>query len=260
MKELIGVFRYEYGMSIRRRSLWIVFAILLVLYLTGLFLPPDMAGQIPADPEILQFAATSAFMFNVFLPVVGGILAADRLVRDRKLGVDELLRSTALKRWAYLAGKYLGTLFSVSTPVLVGLLLWGIISVAKGASLLLLPALLLTFLSINLPTYAFITAFSLLCPLVMPVRVYQVLFTGYWFWGNFLSPEVMPTLNGTYLTASGMYAVYGFFGGVFGIGGPNYISALSRLDAVINLAALAACAGLALFAADRYLALRASRA
>jgi ABC-2 type transport system permease protein len=74
----------------------------------------------------------------------------------------------------------------------------------------------LAFLSISVPAYAFITAFSLACPVLMPVRVYQVLFTGYWFWGNFLNPEAIPTLNGTLLTAGGSYAMEGFFGGSFG--------------------------------------------
>jgi len=38
--------------------------------------------------------------------------------------------------------------------------------------------LLVTFLAINVPAYAFLTAFSPACPLVMPLRVHQVLFAG----------------------------------------------------------------------------------
>jgi hypothetical protein len=46
--------------------------------------------------------------------------------------------------------------------------------------------------------------------------VYQVLFTGYWFWGNFLNPAALPTLNGTVLTPSGAFAAYAFFGASLG--------------------------------------------
>lgn len=260
MKAFAGVFRYEYSMSIRRWSLWLTFGILTFLFLSPLLMPPDLAGQIPAENEVLLFAATNSFMFNLFMPVVGGILAADRLVRDQKLGVSELLNSTALNRGTYLVAKYLGTLFSITTPVLLCSLLLGASIVARGGPLSILPAMVLAFLCINLPAYVFVVAFSLACPLVMPVRVYQVLFTGYWFWGNYLSPEFFPTLNGTYLTPSGHFALHGLIGGFYGGGGPNYNLGVTQLDAVINLAVLAAFAALALFAADRWLSWRAARA
>jgi len=260
LRALIGVFRCEYGMSIRRLSLWVGFGILIVPYLTSMLLPPDLAGQLPAEGDVFPYAATFAFMLNLFMPVIGGILVADRLVRDKKLGVDELLSSTPLNRWTYLGGKYLGALLSISTPVLLCSLLMSIIVVAAGAPVSTIPAILLAFLGINFPAYVFITAFSLGCPLFMPVRVYQVLFTGYWFWGNYLSPKVMPTLNGTYLTANGKFVLFAFFGSFFGMGGPYSGEPLpTRLDAYINLALLGGLAALALLASERLLARRASR-
>ncbi len=260
MKDFIGVFRCEYTMSIRRLSLWLAFGLLLLIYLIPAFGPPDLAGAIPAENEILPFVATNAFMLNIFMPVVGGILAADRLVRDQKLGMDELLWSTSLKRGTYLAGKYFATLLSIATPVLLGSLILSAQAVAVGAPLAVLPASVLAFLGINLPAYAFITAFSLVCPLVIPVRVYQVLFTGYWFWGNLLSSKVIPTLNGTYLTPNGLFVSYGFFGGLYQGSGPEHIIISPQIEAVINLAVLGVMIALAMFAADRYLALRARRA
>jgi ABC-type Na+ efflux pump permease subunit len=260
LTEFLGVFRYEYRMSIRRWSLWVTFGILIALYVTSALVPPEMTGQIPAENEVFTYAGTNAFMLNLFMPVIGGILVADRLVRDQKIGVDELLRSTALRRGSYLAGNYVGALASITTPVLLCSLLMGISAVIYGAPVTILPAMLLSFLGVNLPAYVLITAFSLACPLVMPVRVYQVLFTGYWFWGNYLSPTVMPTLNGTYLVANGEFVLAAFFGGFFGGGGPNTVPQPNPVDAFINLAALGACAALALIAANRYLAWRASRA
>jgi len=69
------------------------------------------------------------------------------------------------------------------------------------------------FLVMGGTAFAFVVAFSIACPLFMPVRVYQVLFVGYWFWGNYLSPEVFPTISGTLVVPSGKYALYGFFHG-----------------------------------------------
>lgn len=256
MKEFIGVFRYEYRMSIRRWSLWLSFGLLMLLHMTSVLMPPDLAVAVPKGNEVFQFAGTMGFMFNIFMPVVGGILAADRLVRDQKIGVDELLRSTALRRITYLAGKYFATVCSITTPVLIINLLMGASRFAMGAPVTIFPAMLVSFLAVNLPAYLFIVAFALACPLVIPVRVFQVLYTGYWFWGNLLSPTALPTLNGTYLTANGLFMVYGFFGGVFGFGGPVMQRIPTQVDAIINLAVLAIVAGLALFAADRYLVWR----
>ncbi len=260
MKLFIGVFRYEYRMSIRRWGLWLAFGVLMALYLSTLLEIPSLSGKIPTQSEILPFAGTSALMLNLFMPVVGGILAADRLVRDQKNGVDELLRSTPLSGWPYLAGKYFAALCSITTPVLLTSLLLGLRYILAGAPLMLLPAVLLSFLGITLPAYAFVIAFSLICPLIIPVRVYQILFTGYWFWGNMLSPNVMPTLNGTYLTPIGYYALYTLFGGIFAGGGPDYIRKLTALDALINWAVLFTCAFLALAAGKLYLTRRARRA
>ncbi len=116
---------------------------------------------------------------------------------------------------------------------------------------------LLAFLAITLPAYLFVGAFSLACPSVLPVRVYQILFVGYWFWGNFLNPEFIPTLAGTLLTPSGEFAAGGFFSASMVSG---MVSSHTPLEAVLSIAALLACAGAALIALERYLAWQATRA
>jgi len=115
--------------------------------------------------------------------------------------------------------------------------------------------MLVSFQAINVPAFAFITIFSLACPLIMPLRVYQVLFTGYWFWGNYLNPDVFPTLAGTLLTASGRFVMEGFFGTHLGEGPFKTSTA-----AVLNLAVLAGCILLAMIVVERYFAVKARRA
>ncbi|HOG46667.1 MAG TPA: hypothetical protein PLB78_08475, partial [Anaerolineae bacterium] len=107
------------------------------------------------------------------------------------------------------------------------------------------------------PAYLFVGAFSLACPAVLPVRVYQVLYTGYWFWGNFLNPKFVPTLAGTLLTPSGEFAAAGFFSASMVSG---MVSSHTSLEAVLSIAVLLACAAAALFALERYLAWQARRA
>ena len=130
--------------------------------------------------------------------------------------------------------------------------------ILRGAPVILVPMSLAAFLSISVPAMAFVTAFALACPTIMPVRVFQVLFTGYWFWGNYLNPAVFPTIAGSLLTANGRIAQEGWFGGWLGIEStkPMYSSS----EVYINLAILGLLAAAALVVTGRLMAWRARRA
>ncbi|MHB1134419.1 MAG: ABC transporter permease [Chloroflexota bacterium] len=254
MRQVLAVARYEYAMGVRRWGMWVAFALAGLPYIINA--PSESRGLVAPGTDPRPIVATMAIMLNVLMPLVGGIVLADRLARDQRLGVRELLWATPLSRAGYVLGKYAGGLLMVLTPVFVVWQLTLLLIVASGATAEILVTGLLAFLLVMAPAYAFVGAFSLACTAVLPVRVYQVLFTGYWFWGNFLSPEFLPTLAGTILTPSGIYAANGFFGSGIIAGQAEH----STPEAVLNLAILAACAGAALFALERYLAWQASRA
>ena len=162
-----------------------------------LFLPPPDGeldeGEIITMGELWKYAGRIVIQFNLFLPVVGGILAADRMQRDFRLGVRELQNSTPLSRPAYILGKYFGVLASLLLPVFLWVTAVAVALAATGyAPWAMLYAMPVACLAMTVPAFAFVTAFSLACPLIMPLRVYQILFTGYWFWGNFLNSESLP--------------------------------------------------------------------
>jgi hypothetical protein len=112
--------------------------------------------------------------------------------------------------------------------------------------------LLLAFLSIAVPAHAFVVAFSLACPLIMPLRVYQVLFTGYWFWGNLLTPKAFPTISDTVLNAVGQYPLQAYFG-MFTDSTHKVEGGFTPPEAVLNLVVLILCIAIALFAVNQYL-------
>jgi ABC-2 type transport system permease protein len=272
MSRFWGLARYEYRMSIQRLGILVILGLIVAFYFINAIMV-NMPLHLPvlersnlasgtqsweaSDLELWQTAGLLAFSLNLFLPLVAGIALADRMQRDVRLGVDELLASTALTHWNYILGKYVGGLLSMLTPVFVLMILMGFLTVITGAPPAFFGRLLLGFLAINVPAFAFVTIFSLGFPLIMPVRVYQVLFTGYWFWGNFLNPAVFPTLSHTLLSPGGRYALEAFFGTHFGAA-PGYVGP-SKLDAILNLVVLAACILAGMFLLDRYLAWRASR-
>ena len=251
-------------MSIGRKALWIAYGCLFVFHTVLLFSPPPVgewaAGEIITADQSWAVAGRFLVAVNVFFPVVAGILTADRMQRDFRLGMRELQDSTPLSSAAYVTSKYLGVLASYLLPVFVWVMAIGVTMVAIGhASASILAALPIAFAAITIPAFAFVVAFSIACPLTMPVSVYQVLFTGYWFWANFIPPKLFPTLNGTVLTPSGIYALQAFFDGVVSteLAGSGSFTAG---DAALNLAVLTSCVISVLFVVTVYLSRRARAA
>src|SRR5207302_4913010 len=114
---------------------------------------------------------------------------------------------------ARLVGKYLGSTLATLVPMFafysigIGYVLY------QTHNLLALPLALATFAAIVLPGILFIAAFSIACPAILWVPLYQFLYVGYWFWGNWLGARTgIPTLSETILTPVGTYISSGFFG------------------------------------------------
>jgi ABC-2 type transport system permease protein len=254
VSQFFGVTRHEFTMSIRRPGFWIAYTLLALFYIVTILTPSaNVKDDIIRPDRIWPQAGHTVFMFNIFLPLLAGILSADRMQRDVRTGVRELQRSAPCALPVYILAKYLGVLASVLLPMFLLVTATGLSVVAQGlAPVSFLWPLLLAFLSIAVPSHAFVVAFSLACPLIMPLRVYQVLFTGYWFWGNLLSPKAFPTISDTLLNAAGQYPLQAFFG--MTLDSTHAVDAgFTPQAAMLNLFVLLGCIAIALFALDRYL-------
>lgn len=197
----------EFRMQLRRRSLWLVLG-LLGAYM--LWILPDLktGAQTPT-----QEAASWAWLLQVLMPIAFGVLLADRFPRDRKLRVDELLETSPAPTGVRLLGKYAGS--TAATMVPIALTLAGgmaFMAVRTGDPAGVLAGGVPAFFLVNLPGLLFVAAFSVCCPLIMPAPVYQFLFVGYWFWGNLLPPQILPTLRDTWLAPLGWQAARGILG------------------------------------------------
>jgi ABC-2 type transport system permease protein len=214
---LLGALRYEFRMQIRRPAVWItIFAIAAIF--TGILTqgpagPNTYLAYIAARSSLLTTVATWTAIIGRGLPIGVGVLLADRLIRDRRTKVEELFTSAPGALSSRLAGKYLGSMLATLVPLLIVYMLGigQLLYITGDVRVLLLAPF--TFIVITLPGILFITAFSLACPMVMWVPLYQFCFIGYWFWGNELSPrQGIPTLSTTILTPIGGYMANGFFG------------------------------------------------
>jgi ABC-2 type transport system permease protein len=209
MRETVGVLRYEYLMQIRRWGLWIstVFLVGLIYFfiLSGLL----QKYQVQASSWLV--AIDLAAPLNIFAPVAAGILVADRFPRDFRLGVNDVLKVSLPSSRPLIIGKYLGSVLAVLTPailLMLAMLLFLALRLQMGALFWMAP---LVALGTVVPAWLFFVAWSLVFPLALPLRLYQVLFAGFWLWATAVPPQRLPTINETILGLQGDYATHAFF-------------------------------------------------
>ena len=143
--------------------------------------------------------------------MVFGIVLADRLVRDRKLGVAELLDSTPSNRSARLVGKYLGVCAATAVPVA---LLYSAVALAftvwRGQPAALWWGLA-TFMVIVLPLLL-AGSLSFLGPQLMPTPLFRVLIVALFFWAAATEVESeFPSFAGTVFSLTMDYPLGVFF-------------------------------------------------
>jgi ABC-2 type transport system permease protein len=157
---------------------------------------------------------------DVPLPIGYAFLLADRLVRDHRLAVADLLDSTPSSRPGRLIGKYLGCAAGAAIPIAIVYFGFAVVFSLRHGSPAALAWALAMFASITGPALLFVGAVSLSCPLVMPAAVFRIGFVGYWVWSSYLvPPRWVPTLTQTVVYPMGGYPIQVFFGYRGGHGG-----------------------------------------
>ena len=245
-----GAFYYELLMQIRRPSLWIAF-LLVSLFVFKAFNGFYLSDQIPT--VAMALGNWSSFLV-LFYPLACGLLLADRFPRDQKRHVTEILATTPSGLGVRLWGKYTGATIATLIPVFALNLGGALLIMQYHHDFGALPLALALFV-VNMGTAVlFVGAFTIACTTVMWPVLYQFLFVGYWFWGNFLNPTVgIPTLNDTLLTPSGHYIVAGLFPSTVLIR-PGFRGATaSATQGVASLILLLGCAALVQLAAWAWL-------
>lgn len=202
--------RYEFRMQIRKRSVWLVPALTIVLFLLiGGSLLRDLFDPNERPLEARAAVVGLAVQVHGLLSIGFGCLLADRLVRDDRLRVAPILDATPSPTGARLVGKYLGAGAATAVPMLV--VYFGFTTayaVHTGAPDALGWALA-ALAVVMVPGLLFVAAFALAVPLIMPAPLFRVLFVGYWLWGNLVGPEMMPTLARTLIHPLGGYPLAG---------------------------------------------------
>jgi len=206
--------RYEFLMQIGRRSIWLV---MIIVSMLGVGLWLQVLSALPGTPQAAALGHGDAVMYLAqftawFLPLGVGLALADRLARDKTLQLNEILDTLPGSLGARLVGKYLGSILATLVPVLLIYLLGVGYVLSRFHDQESLPLALAAFAAIPLPGILFAAGVSIALPVLLKVPAYQILFTGYWFWANLMSPRFsIPSPVATMLNATGPWAQEAFF-------------------------------------------------
>lgn len=209
-----GALRYEWSMQLRRPMLWIVLLLceaLMLGLLSRYMTLSALLSFIRVEPPLLTIVIWTN-LINYLLPAALGILVADRLLRDRHTGVQDLLITLPGSQTARLFGKFLGSTLATLLPIFLFYSAGIIVILSASHDWSVMPTALLTFAAIVLPGVLFVGACATALPAFIKQPVFQFLFIGYWFWGNLYTPRSIPTISTSILTPVGGYMSSGFFG------------------------------------------------
>lgn len=202
-----GAFRYEFRMQGRRLAVWATFLLLGLTFI--IFHQPWYRPLTSPVNDAIVYWTTEMHMY---LAIVVAILLADRLPRDRRTKVEELLDTYASGTGARLMGKFLGSTLATLLPVLVIYTVGVLYILNRWHAWSGLGFALLSFAGIVLPGILFVGAFSIALPGFIWTPLYQFGFIGYWFWGNILPPGIgIPTLSDSIITPVGSSICSGLF-------------------------------------------------
>ena len=107
-----GVMKYEFLMQIRRRAVWVTF-IVMGLFFTTFRAVWERPLTVPAQDAVIYWLGG----VHGLMAVAVGVLLADRLPRDRRNKVGELLGTLPGALSARLVGKYLGSTLATIVPM-----------------------------------------------------------------------------------------------------------------------------------------------
>jgi ABC-2 type transport system permease protein len=208
MRTFVAALRYEFRMQVRKRSVWLVPALMiLLLLLIGFSLLRDLFDATEARTVAKAAMIQLAVQLNALLPIGYGSLLADRFIRDDRLRVAPILDATPARPGVRLLGKYVGSAAATALPIVAIYAVLAVAYTVHWGQPVAVGWALAGFGLVMVPGLLFVAAFALATPLVMPAPLFRVLFVGYWVWGNLVPAGMMPTLAGSVIQPAGGYAV-----------------------------------------------------
>jgi ABC-2 type transport system permease protein len=178
---MIATLRYEFRMQIHRPVLWIVYGLTYAATVASFgstYVTLDLGFGEGLTSKTAMVSSASLLMS--LLPIVYGCLLADRLIRDRRLGVAGILDAIPAGRTGRLIGKYLGVCAATAVPLMLAYFGRAVAYAITEGEPAALGWAVVVFVAAIVPGLLFLGALALAGPLLMPVMLFRVLFVVYW--------------------------------------------------------------------------------
>ena len=197
------------------------------------------------DGSLAKVVIQQTYYMNTFAPVAVGVIFADRFVRDRVLGVRDVLDALPASPGARVWGRFAGVIAAGALPMLIVWLAQAVhiaVVTHRAAALGLAVA---SFAVGVLPGLVTVCGLCLAGPMLLGLPLFRVLFVCYWFWGNLIPSQLFPSPSQTWATPIGGIALSGVFHVDFGDG------RMATVDGIGSVSVLV-LAGLTLVATVQY--------
>jgi hypothetical protein len=211
----VAVMRNEFRMQWRRRAMWLV-----MIAASGVLplLAWNTLNQRFEQDTVAGAVADWASYLNHTGPFGCAMVLANRLPRDRRLQVDELLDSFPAGLGTRLWGKALGAVAASIIPFLL-IALAGVVYIAAHLhAARAIPIGVAAILTINLPALLFISALCILLSAVIWTPAVGFVCAFVWSWVQ-LDPTQNPAPGNSLFSPYGDYAIVGLFGSHRGAAG-----------------------------------------
>ena len=190
MYNFLTIAKYEWKMQIKNLGFWIILAVGLVT--GGLDSFPTAANMARLDGQIENsgYIVSRLLLYPVVYMMFGFVfMAANRIRRDKKIGISELHMTSPLTKGRYIAGKFAANLYVVLTVVVVFFAINALIQrIFNPAPFDALPYLI-GFISVAVPMAVFTIGCSVSLPVLTDIRFVYVLMTGYFFLNVAIVPD-----------------------------------------------------------------------
>jgi len=189
MHNFLTIARYEWKMQIKNIGFWVI--LVFVLITGGLDSFPTAANMVRLDNQLQNSGyVVSRLLTYVVLMMFGFVfMTANRIQRDRKLGISELYMASSLAKGQYVAGKFTANLCVVLTIVGVFFMLNALVHLVFNPAPFDVVPYFIRFVTVAIPMAVFTTGCAVSLPVLVDIRFVYTLMSGYFLLNVAVVPD-----------------------------------------------------------------------
>ena len=190
MRNFITIAKCEWEMQIKNLGFWLILALGLVI--GGLDTFPTAGNMVRLDSQLFDSGYVAARLLQtvVVLMMFGFVfISADRIGRDKKLGVSELYMALPLKKGQYIAGKFIANLCVALFFTAIFYVINAVIHFAFNPSAFNALPYFIVFVTVVIPIAVFTIGCSISLPVLTDIRLVYVLMSGFFFVNIAIVPD-----------------------------------------------------------------------